>query len=362
MKSKKGELILLLASILWGSCFVFQKMGMDYIGPFTLGAFRFLLGAMTLVPVMVLFDRMKKKKTSEIWVTSKTSGIPEKSEKSERSEASEASEVSEASEASERSEASEASEVSEEAGVAEICKGFKDKELYIGGGLCGTALFAAASLQQIGLQYTTAGKAGFITSLEIVLVAAIFIFITRSVQINVLIGVSLAVIGMYLLCMVEGFHLEKGDTYELIGVVFWAIQILAIDQYSKKVDVIKLSFVQFMTTGILSCVFMFVFENPQWNDIVSGAVPILYTAIIEVAVAYTLQIIGQRDTRPDIASVILSLESVFAVISGVLILGEIITFREFLGCVFMLVAIIVTQLPKPNKQQKHEKLKQDLTL
>ena len=308
MKSKKGELILLLASILWGSCFVFQKMGMDYIGPFTLGAFRFLLGAMTLVPVMVLFDRMKKKKTSE------------------------------------------------------ICKGFKDKELYIGGGLCGTALFAAASLQQIGLQYTTAGKAGFITSLEIVLVAAIFIFITRSVQINVLIGVSLAVIGMYLLCMVEGFHLEKGDTYELIGVVFWAIQILAIDQYSKKVDVIKLSFVQFMTTGILSCVFMFVFENPQWNDIVSGAVPILYTAIIEVAVAYTLQIIGQRDTRPDIASVILSLESVFAVISGVLILGEIITFREFFGCVFMLAAIIVTQLPKPNKQQKCEKLKQDLTL
>ncbi|SEV87236.1 DMT family transporter [[Clostridium] fimetarium] len=306
MKSKKGELILLLASILWGSCFVFQKMGMDYIGPFTLGAFRFLLGAMTLVPVMVLLDRMKKRK--------------------------------------------------------EIYKGFKDKELYIGGGLCGTALFAAASLQQIGLQYTTAGKAGFITSLEIVLVAAIFIFITRSVQINVLIGVSLAVIGMYLLCMVEGFYLDKGDTYELIGVVFWAIQILAIDQYSKKVDVIKLSFVQFMTTGILSCVFMFVFENPQWNDIVSGAVPILYTAIIEVAVAYTLQIIGQRDTRPDIASVILSLESVFAVISGVLILGEIITFREFLGCVFMLAAIIVTQLTKPNKQQKCEKLKQDLTL
>ena len=218
--------------------------------------------------------------------------------------------------------------------------------------MCGTALFAAASLQQIGLQYTTAGKAGFITSLEIVLVAAVFILISRKVQVNVLIGVSFAVVGMYLLCMVEGFYLEKGDTYELMGVIFWALQILAIDQYAKKVDVIKLSFVQFMTTGIVSCVFMFVFENPQVSSIVSGAIPILYTAIIEVAVAYTLQIIGQKYTQPDIASVILSLESVFAVISGMVILGEMISFREFLGCVFMLAAIITTQLPKHSSHAK----------
>jgi len=299
MKNKKGELTLLLASILWGTCFVFQKMGMDYIGPFTLGAFRFLLGGMAIVPVIVLFDKMNKKKYCKI---------------------------------------------------AGINKGFRDKQLYIGGVLCGTVLFAGASLQQIGLKYTTSGKAGFITSLEIVLVAIIFIVISRKVQINVLIGVSLAVIGMYLLCMAEGFYLEKGDAYEFMGVIFWAMQILAIDRYAKKVDVIKLSFVQFITTGILSCIFMFAFENPQWRDIVNAAVPILYTAIIEVAVAYTLQIIGQRDTRPDVAAVILSLESVFAVISGVIILGETISFREFLGCVFMLAAIIMTQMPRRNNR------------
>ena len=309
MKSKKGELILLLASVLWGTCFVFQKMGMDYIGPFTLGAFRFLIGGVALIPVMILFDRMGKKINSE---------GQEHQEHQERQE---------------------------------INKGFKDKELYIGGGLCGTALFAAASLQQIGLQYTTAGKAGFITSLEIVLVAAIFIFISKKVQINVVVGVTLAVIGMYLLCMVEGFYLEKGDIYELMGVVFWAMQILVIDRYAKKVDVIKLSFIQFMTTGILSCVFMFVFENPHWSEILSGVVPILYTAIIEVAVAYTLQMIGQKYTQPDVASVILSLESVFAVISGVIILGEKLSFREFLGCVFMMAAIIITQLPKRDKNK-----------
>jgi len=324
MKNKKGELTLLLASILWGSCFVFQKMGMDYIGPFTLGAFRFLLGAIVLVPVIVLFDRMKKKRDLEAEKGSEGEGT-------------------------EGTEGSKGSKGSHVPPVPEISKGFRDKELYIGGIMCGTALFAAASLQQIGLQYTTAGKAGFITSLEIVLVAAVYIFVSRKVQINVLIGVSLAVVGMYLLCMIEGFYLGKGDAFEFMGVVFWAMQILAIDRYAKKVDVIKLSFVQFTTTGILSCIFMFAFENPQWSDIISGAIPILYTAIIEVAVAYTLQMIGQKYTQPDIASVILSLESVFAVISGVLILGETLSFREFLGCIFMLVAIIVTQLPVRKK-------------
>lgn len=299
MKKKKGELILLLAAMLWGTCFVFQKMGMDYIGAYTLGAFRFIIGALTLIPVIVLFTKMDHKKHPEIM---------------------------------------------------ERDGGFLDKHLYIGGILCGTTLFAAATLQQIGLQYTTAGKAGFLTSLEIVLVAAIMIFITRKLQINILVGVSLAVFGMYLLCMVKGFYLEIGDAYELVGVIFWAMQIIAIDKYAKRVDGIKLSFIQFMTTGILSCIFMFIFENPQWSDIKNGAVPILYTAIIEVAVAYTLQIIGQRYTPPTIAAVILSLESVFSVISGAVILGEKLSLREVIGCVFMLAAIMITQLPKRNAE------------
>ena len=334
MKNKKGELILLLASVLWGTCFVFQKMGMDYIGPFTLGAFRFLLGGMALIPVMLLFDRMKRKKRLECLEYLEHPEHPEHLEHPESAKSPKYTEFKEFTEGQE---------------FPGINKGFKDKELYLGGILCGVALFVAASFQQIGLQYTTAGKAGFITSLEIVMVAIIFIFISKKIQINVMVGVALAVIGMYLLCMAEGFRIEKGDGYELLGVIFWAMQVLIIDRYAKEVDVIKLSFVQFMTTGILSCIFMFVFENPVWKDIVSCAIPILYTAIIEVAVAYTLQIIGQRHTQPDIASVILSLESVFAVITGVLVLGEVITFREFLGCIFMLVAIVITQLQEQSK-------------
>lgn len=299
MKKIKGELILLLAAILWGTCFVFQKIGMDYIGAYTLGAFRFIIGGLALIPVMIIFSKIETKKSGE---------------------------------------------------KVDAYFGFGDKHLYIGGILCGIALFAAASLQQIGLQYTTAGKAGFLTSLSIVLVAIITIVLTRKVQINTLIGVLLAVAGRYLLCMVQGFYLEKGDAYELAGVIFWAIQILAIDKYSKKVDGIKFSFVQFMTTGILSCAFMFLFENPQWNDIKNGIVPILYTAIIEVAVAYTLQIIGQKHTPPVIASVILSLESVFSVISGVIILNEIMSFREILGCVFMLIAVVIAKAPDGDKK------------
>lgn len=310
MKKMKGELILLLAAILWGTCFVFQKMGMDYIEPYTLGTFRFFLGAFALIPVIAMLTKVEHKNQPEIF---------------------------------------------------KMADGFDDKKLYIGGVLCGTTLFAAASLQQIGLQYTTAGKAGFITSLEIVLVAAITIFISRKAQINTLIGVFLSVLGMYMLCMVEGFYLEKGDAYELIGIVFWAMQILAIDKYSKNTDVIKLSFIQFMTTGILSCIFMFLFENPQWTDIKNCAVPILYTAIIEVAVAYTLQIVGQKYTPPVIAAVILSLESVFSVISGTIILGERISFRETMGCLCMLIAVVISQLPDRNtKSEKLEKINKSI--
>ncbi len=301
MKKTRGELILLLAAMLWGTCFVFQKMCMDYIEPYTLGMLRFLLGGLALIPIIIFITKIEHKKQ------------PETNEKD---------------------------------------GGFLDKRLYIGGVSCGTALFGAASLQQIGLKYTTAGKAGFLTSLEIVLVAVIMIFLTRKVQINTLIGVFLAVLGMYLLCMVEGFYLEIGDAYELAGTIFWAMQILAIDKYSKEVDGIKLSFVQFITTGILSCIFMLLFENLQLSEIKSGAVPILYTAIIEVAVAYTLQIIGQKYTPPVIAAVILSLEAVFSVICGAIVLGEKLSVREVIGCIFMLAAVVISQLPDPREESE----------
>jgi drug/metabolite transporter (DMT)-like permease len=152
--------------------------------------------------------------------------------------------------------------------------------------------------------------------------------------------------------MVEGFYLEIGDAYELAAIIFWAIQILVIDKYSKEVDGIKLSFIQFITTGILSCIFMFLFENLQWSDIKNGAIPILYTAIIEVAVAYTLQIVGQKYTPPVIAAVILSLEAVFSVISGAVMLGEKMSLREVMGCVCMLAAVVISQVPDHSEESE----------
>ena len=287
-----------LAAILWGSCFAFQKMGMDYIGAYTLGTFRFIIGALVLLPVIRIFAIADKRRQ-----------------------------------------------------VQTRNAGFGDWELYLGGGICGVALFAAASLQQIGIQYTTAGKAGFLTSMTIVFVAAISIVKNKELQIFVIAGVVMALIGMYLLCMSGGFILEKGDAYELAAVGFWALQLFAIDKYSKTVDVLKLSFVQFMTTGILSAIAMGLFEHPTWMGIHRAAVPILYTAIIEVAVAYTLQIIGQKYTPPVIASIILSFEAVFSVICGALLLGETMSIREKLGCICMFVAILIAQISSRQKEE-----------
>ena len=286
----KGEIILLIAAILWGSCFIFQKKGMDYIGPFTLGAFRFLIGGIILIPVIMLIARLDKKKPDNI----------------ER---------------------------------------FSQKNLWIGSLLCGTALFIAASLQQIGLIYTTAGKAAFLTAMEIVAVEMIGFLLVRKFRLNILLGISLAVLGMYLLCIKNGVSMEYGDILELVGALFWGFQILLIDKYSRLADSIKLSCLQFMVAGVLSVISMFLFEKPRLTDIYACVEPILYTAIIEVAICYTLQIIGQKYVPPVIAAVTLSLESVFAAIFGAIILNEILTGREISGMVFMLLAVIVIQIP-----------------
>jgi len=296
MKRFKGELILFLASLLWGTCFVFQKEGMSYIGPYTLGTFRFLLGAVLLIPVMP-FSKKLQSNTTHI-----------------------------------------------------ISHDFSDKKLYIGGILCGVTLFFAASLQQIGLKYTTAGKAGFITSMEIVMVAVISLFLTRKIKKHTLLGIIMAILGMYFLCMSGGtFHLQKGDMLECAAIIFWAAQIMIIDHFAKLVDIIKLSFLQFTTTGLLSFFCMLLFEHFSWKNVFAGFIPILYTAIIEVAIAYTLQMIGQIYTPPVVASVILSLESVFSAISGALVLGEKLTFVQLTGCFFMVAAVIITQLPEKQK-------------
>ncbi|NLY77723.1 MAG: DMT family transporter [Tissierellia bacterium] len=295
MKNIKGSILLLLTAIIWGTSFVSQKLGMNYVEPFTFGAARFILGAVVLLPLIFMFNTVNKKSNKEKNMVQ-----------------------------------------------------FNRKDLLTGGTLCGCALFFGASLQQWGLVYTSAGKAGFITALYIVLVPIIGIFMKKRVDIYTWLGVLLAVIGLYLLSIKEGFFMEIGDAIILAGTLFWAIHILIVDSYAAKVESLKLSCVQFLTAGILSLLAAYIFENPDIEAIVDCAGPILYTAIMVVGVAYTLQIIGQRYTNPTVASLLMSLEAVFSAICGALFLKETMTSRELIGCILVFIAVILAQI-KPRE-------------
>lgn len=305
LRSRKGEMLLLLASVIWGSSYIFQKMGMDYVGPFTFGFFRFTIGALALLPIIYMFDRI-----------------------AERHGAGGASSINDA--------------VSEN--TAGFWSAFTEGELVAGSILCGLTQFGAGSLQQIGLIYTTAGKAGFITSMHIVIVPILMILLRRKVRLTIWIGVAMAVFGMYLLCITEGFNIALGDGLVFGCAVIYAVQLLLIDYYAVRTDPVRLAAFQFLIAGLLSGVCMLIFEDFSTAAAIACAIPILYTGFLEVAAAYTLEIYGQQTTSPPVAAIILSLESVFAVICGAMFLGEHMTGRESLGCVIMMAAFLVTQL------------------
>ena len=294
MKQIKGDLLLLITAIIWGTSFVSQKLGMNYVEPFTFGASRFLLGALVLIPVIIIFEKLDAKKEQHQQKTKQ-----------------------------------------------------KLKPLIVGGLLCGSALFMGASFQQWGILYTTAGKSGFITALYIVLVPLFGLFMHKKVNWLTWSGVALAIFGLYLLTIQEDLTLQKGDALVLVGTVFWALQIIFVDLFVDRVEGLKLSFMQFVTAGILSMIAAFLFESPNMAEIISGGKVILYTAVMVVGVAYTLQIIGQKYTSPTAAAIIMSLESVFAVISGAIFLGESMNTKEIIGCLIMFAAVVITQL-KPD--------------
>lgn len=239
---------------------------------------------------------------------------------------------------------------------------YNKKDLIKGGILCGCALFFGASLQQWGIVYTTVGKAGFITALYIVLVPIIGIFMSKKVDTYTWLGVALAVIGLYMLTIKEGFSMEIGDAIVLSGTLFWALHIIIVDSFAPKVESLKLSCIQFVTAGTLSLISALIFENPTINAIIDCAGPILYTAIMVVGVAYTLQIIGQRHTNPTVASLIMSLESVFSAICGAIFLNESMTTKELIGCILVFIAVILTQInpreifKRINKPSEHVKM------
>ncbi|MDO4485649.1 MAG: DMT family transporter [Bacillota bacterium] len=295
MKQLKGELYLLLAAVIWGSAFIFQKIGMDYIGPFTFGFFRFTLGSLALLPVIYIVGSLNSKRPK----ADRRSITP-----------------------------------------------FRDRQLITGAVLCGLANSIAGSLQQVGIVYTTAGKAGFITSMDIVIVPVILLFLRRKVPFLTWLGIAIACFGLYLLCITEGFSIQLGDGLVMACAVAYSFQILLIDYYSERVDVLKLSFMQFFIAGILSLIPALLFETIDVSSVIDCAVPVLYTAVLEVSVAFTLQIAGQKHTPPAVATVIMSLEAFFSAVCGAMFLGETMSGREITGCVLMMAAFIIAQIPE----------------
>lgn len=292
----KNVCMLVLTAFIWGVAFVAQSVGMNYIKPFTFSCVRSLLGGIVLIPCIWLLDRLN----------AKNGGSEEKKKTMTKSE----------------------------------------KKLLLTGGICcGLALCVASNLQQIGIQYTTVGKAGFITALYIVLVPIFGIFLKKKVGLKIWISVAIAVAGLYLLCITEKLTIGKGDFLVLLCAVVFTIHIMVIDYFSPKVDGVRMSCIQFLVTGILSSVPMFLFEKPDISAIFAAAVPLLYAGVMSCGVAYTLQIVAQKDADPTVASLILSLESVFSVLAGWVVLKQVLSMKEIAGCILMFGAIILAQLP-----------------
>ncbi|WP_095044902.1 DMT family transporter [Candidatus Promineifilum breve] len=285
----RANLLLLLAAFIWGFSFVAQRTGMAHLGPFAFNAVRFLLGGLVLLPLMGLFDRQRQR-----------------------------------------------------VGLAVVP--LRDRRLLRGGAVVGLLLFGGATLQQAGIVFTTAGKAGFITSLYVVLVPLLGLLVGHRPSAAVWVGAVLAAAGLYFLTIEGAFGMAWGDLLVLVGAFVWAIHFLVLGHFSPQTDTIKLSFLQFMVCAALSAVAALLFETSAIADFRAALIPILYSGILSVGLGYTLQVVALGNARPADAAILLSLEAVFAVFAGWLLLGEQLTSRAFLGCVLMLAGILISQL------------------
>ncbi|MCI6011932.1 MAG: DMT family transporter [Firmicutes bacterium] len=295
-KKMKSNILLFLTAFIWGSAFVAQKSGMDYIEPFTYNGIRTFIGGLVLIPVIIFFT---KKSNRQNHANEKVFDFQ------------------------------------------------KDRMAIIGGVCCGIALFVASSLQQFGVSYTTAGKAGFITTLYVVFVPIISLILRKRVRPIMWLCVVLGAVGLYLLCMTDSsFSLQFGDMLVLLCAVAFAVHIMVIDYFSPKADGVKISCVQFLVSGVLGIFCMFLFENPDLGNILDCWLPILYAGVLSCGVAYTLQVVAQADADPTAASLILCLESVFAAISGAVLLHESMSPRELMGCAVIFAAVIISNLPE----------------
>jgi len=288
MKTKrvKSDLILLLASSIWGTAFVAQRIGMQSFPPFLFNGIRFLLGALVLIPIIVL-----RENNSSLRHWSISIGNP------------------------------------------------LQRQFVI----LGLLLFGGASLQQVGIVFTTAGKAGFITGLYVILVPVLGILFHRKTRVATWLGAALGVTGLYYLSIKRGFSIDKGDFLVLIGAFFWTFHVLAVDRFTKYSEPLHLAFWQFVLCGLLSMATGLILEDASLQALTKTAIPILYAGILSVGVAYTLQVVGQRYAHPSHAAIILSLESPFSAIAGYLVLNETLTGRELLGAALMVGGMIISQ-------------------
>lgn len=291
-KTFRSSALLALTALIWGIAFVAQSEGMNYVRGFTFNACRFLVGGVVLIPCIFLL-----RKNDE--------GAGEPISAAERK--------------------------------------MRRKTGIIGGVCCGMFLCMASALQQFGIAQTTVGKAGFITSLYIIIVPLLGLLVHKKVGLNIWISVAIAAAGMYLMCITDGLSIAQGDFLVLLCAIGFSLHILVIDYFSPRADGVLISCVQFFTAAVLSGILMLCFEKPTWAAICSAGIPILYAGVMSCGVGYTLQVIAQKDVEPAVASLIMSLESVFSLIAGWILLQQKLSQRELTGCVFVFVGIVVAQ-------------------
>ena len=283
----KTDLLMLIAAAIWGFAFVAQREGMETMGPFLFSGVRFLIGVVALSPV--------------VWYLSKK---PQQSHKAKVS----------------------------------------TKKLIFAGTVAGLFLFGGISCQQVGLQYTTAGKAGFITGLYIFFVPLIGLFLGQRTGSGTWLGATIALFGLYLLSIKEDFTIAEGDLLQLICAVFFAAHVLVIGYLAKRMDTLKLALVQYLVCGVISLLIAIAIEMISWDMIVATAIPLLYAGIMSTGIAYTLQVVAQQHAHSSHAAIILSLEGAFAVLGGWLLLDEHLPARGLLGCALMLTGMFLSQL------------------
>ena len=286
----KANTLLMLTAVIWGTAFVAQRVGMSYVGPLTFNGIRFALGTMVLLPLAIMQKNTKARETENTVVPLMT------------------------------------------------------RPAIFGGIVAGVVLFCGATLQQIGLIYTTAGKAGFITGLYVIIVPILGLLLGHRPGWGGWVGAFLASIGLYLLSVTEALTFAPGDLWELFGAFFWAVHILILNHLSPKADGIRLACTQYAVCAFLSLIIAFLTESTTLNSLYGAFVPILYGGILSVGIAYTLQVIAQRHAPPIHVAIILSLEAVFAALAGWLILGEILSTRGLVGCMLMLAGMITAQV------------------